>query len=371
MDGTALWHRAEIVVDLEAIRSNVRVLRERIASPLMAVVKADAYGHGMVACARAAREAGATWLGVATLEEALALRQAGDVGPLLCWLHLPGEDYVAAREHHVDVTAYDEESLAEMTRVAPGLRVQLKIDTGLSRNGASAEMWPQLVALAAAAQHDGRARITGVWSHFATADDPGHPAAARQSARFSDAVAIVRDAGLIPEVIHIANSAGATMQPFHPDANLVRVGLATYGLDPAPTHPLGLRPAMTVRTMLARTRTLGAGEGVSYGHTYVADQPMTVGLVPVGYGDGIPRHASGKAQVWVDGQRCRVLGRVCMDQFVVDLTGTNARRGDRVIIFGPGYHGEPTAQDWAEAAETINYEIVTRIGGRMTRVYRG
>jgi len=366
--------RAEIVVDLAAIRHNVRRLRELTGVQMMTVVKADGYGHGMVEVARAAREAGAEWIGVATIDEALALRKSGDAGRVLCWLTVPGDDHAAVIAADVDVTAY---SVAELDEIEAAVavagrpaRVQLKVDTGLSRGGAPMDTWADVVTAARAGEQDGTWRVTGIWSHLAASDEPDHPANDAQEAVFREALAVAGAAGLDPEVRHLANSAGAILRP-SARFDLVRVGLASYGLDPAPGHTpdLGLRPAMTVRATLAQTKPLAAGASVSYGHTWTAETETTVGLVPVGYGDGVPRHASNVAQVLVDGKRRVIRGRVCMDQFVVDLGGDQAAAGDDVVLFGPGGNGEPTAQDWAEASGTISYEIVTRIGGRMTRRY--
>jgi len=368
--------RAEIVVDLDAVRHNVRRLRELVGVPTMTVVKADAYGHGMLEVARAAREAGAEWLGVATLDEALALRAGGDTGRVLTWLTVPGEDFASAIAADVDVTAY---SLAELDEIAAGVRaagrparLQLKIDTGLSRGGATAEQWPGLVAAARAGEEVGTWRVTGIWSHFACSDDPDHPANAAQETAFRQALDVAERAGLRPEVRHLSNSAAGILRPSS-RFDLVRFGLASYGLDPAPGHvpDVGLVPAMTVRTVLMLVKPIPAGAGVSYGHTWIADAPTTLGLVPVGYGEGIPRHAGNHAQVFVDGKRRTVRGQVCMDQFVVDLGGDLPEAGHEVLLFGPGTAGEPTVQDWADAAGTISYEIVSRIGGRMARRYVG
>jgi alanine racemase len=367
--------RAEIVVDLAAIRHNVRRLRELTApdTEMMVVVKADGYGHGMLASAGAARDAGAQWLGVATIDEALALREAGDQGRILCWLGIPGEEYADAISADVDVTAYSLDELAEIVDAAGDIdataRVQLKVDTGLSRGGASEQDWPALVRAARAAEQDGDIVVTGVWSHFACSDEPDHPSNDAQEKVFLWALDEAADAGLRPEVRHLANSAAALLRPSS-WFDLVRCGIASYGLDPAPGHTadLGLVPAMTARARLAMVKRVPAGAGVSYGHTWVAESPTTVGLVPAGYGEGVPRHASNTAEVWAAGARRPVRGRICMDQFVVDLGDDEAVAGDPVVLFGPGTNGEPTAQDWAEACGTINYEIVTRIGGRFARV---
>lgn len=366
--------RAEIVVDLAAIRHNVELLRATTAVQMIAVVKADGYGHGMVESARAAREAGAEWVAVATLDEAVALRTAGDEGRLLCWLAVPGDSYVAAVAQEVDVTAY---SVAELDDIAAAAatagrpaRVQIKVDTGLSRGGVPAAEWSEVFARARAGEEAGSWRVTGVWSHFACSDEPDNPANDLQESRFVVALAAAEQAGLRPEVRHLANSAAAILRPSS-RYDAVRCGIAIYGLDPAPGHTpdLGLVPAMTVRARLAMVKQIEAGESVSYGHTWTAEHPTTVGLVPVGYGDGVLRHASNAAEVAVDGKRRPIRGRVCMDQFMVDLGGDHPPAGAEVILFGAPVDGRPTAQDWAEACGTISYEIVSRIGGRMTRRY--
>jgi alanine racemase len=371
--------RAEIVVDLDAFRHNVRTLRERFEGrALMVVVKADGYGHGMLEVARVAREAGAEWLGVAFIEEALALRAAGDTGPLLTWLAVPGEDYRPVLLHGVDVTAYNVEELDEIREAARDTgtpaRVQLKIDTGLSRGGSSQEAWPDLVAAAVAAEAAGEVRVTGIWSHFACSDEPDHPANDAQEQVFRWALELAERSGLRPEVRHLCNSAGALTRPSS-WFDLVRVGIAAYGLTPMPqvasAAELGLVPAMTVQARLAVVKDVRAGSGVSYGHTYLTAHDTTVGVVPAGYADGIPRHASSQAPVLAAGQVHPIAGRVCMDQFVLDLGDAEAEAGDRVVLFGPGRDGEPGAQDWADACGTISYEIVTRIGGRMQRRYVG
>jgi alanine racemase len=365
--------RAEIVVDVAAIRHNVRTLSALVSADgpvaMMTVVKADGYGHGMVPAARAARQAGAAWLGVATIDEALALREAGDTGRLLCWLTVPGEDYAAAVAADLDLTAYSETELDEIAAAGPA-RVQIKVDTGLSRGGAARDAWHDVFAHASDLERQGRITVTGIWSHFAASDEPDHPANDRQEQAFRDALALAAAAGLEPEVRHLANSAAAILRPSS-RFDLVRCGIASYGLDPAPGHTpeLGLVPAMTVRGRLAMVKDIAAGEGVSYGHTWTADRPTSVGLVPAGYGDGVPRNAGNHADAWVDGRRRPIRGRVCMDQFVVDLDGDHPEPGDEVVLFGTGVDGTPTAQDWAEATGTISYEIVTRIGGRLTRRY--
>ena len=270
--------RAEIVVELPGIRHNVRLLREHTGVAMMTVVKADGYGHGMVPSAYAARQGGAEWLGVATIDEALVLREAGDTGRVLCWLGVPGEDYAAAIAADVDVTAY---SVAELAEVAAGARaagrparLQLKVDTGLSRGGAPLDTWPDVVAAARAGEERGDWTVTGIWSHFACSDEPAHPANDAQETAFREALAVAEVAGLRPEVRHLANSAAAILRPSS-RFDLVRCGIASYGLDPAPgvTPDIGLVPAMFAFADLAMVKRIPAGAGVSYGHTWYADAP--------------------------------------------------------------------------------------------------
>lgn len=355
--------RAEIVVDLAAIRHNVTVLKRHVGVPLMAVVKADGYGHGMVPVARAARQAGAEWLGVATADEALALRAAGDDGPILCWLTVPADDLSPLVDAEVAVTAY---TLAELERLPRNARVQLKVDTGLSRGGATMAQWPALVQ---------RARewdITGIWSHFASSEDPANPANDEQQKLFDEALEIAADAGIEPRWRHLANSGAILLRP-QARYDLVRAGLAMYGLSPAPgtTPDLGLVPAMTVRADLALVKEIAAGASVSYGGRWTAPERTTLGLVPVGYGEGVPWAAANRAEVFVAGKRRPIRGSVCMDQVVVDLGGDEPQPGEDVILFGPGTQGEPTADDWAVASNTISWEIITRMGGRLVRRYEG
>ncbi|MDN3264244.1 alanine racemase [Streptomyces sp. CSDS2] len=372
----ALRARAEI--DLGALRANVRALRARAkGAAVMAVVKSDAYGHGAVPCARAALAAGATWLGTATAEEALALRAAGLSGRLLCWLWVPGGPWREAVEADIDVSLSGMWALREVAAAARAAgrpaRVQLKADTGLGRNGCQPGAdWAELVGEALRAEAEGLVRVTGLWSHFACADEPGHPSIAAQLTRFREMVAYAEERGVRPEVRHIANSPAAlTLPETHFD--LVRTGIAMYGVSPSPElgtpADFGLRPVMTLSASLALVKHAPGGHGVSYGHHYVTPGETTLGLVPVGYADGIPRHASGSGPVLVDGKWRTVAGRVAMDQFVVDLGGDEPPVGTEAVLFGPGDRGEPTAEDWAQACGTIAYEIVTRIGTRVPRVH--
>ncbi len=371
--------RAEARIDLDAIRANVQ--RLRAAAPtaeLMAVVKAEGYGHGLLPSALAARDAGASWLGVAVLDEALELRDAGVEGRILAWLAAPGERWADAIRADIDLSVNSFWALDEVVSAARATerpaRVHLKVDTGLGRNGATSGDWPALVQSAAKAQADGTVDVAGVWSHFAYADEPRHPTIAGQLAAFRDALVVAEDAGLDPEVRHLANSAATlTLPEAHFD--LVRPGIAVYGVSPGAAvgtpQQLGLTPAMTLAARFVSVKRVPAGHGVSYGHQYVTTAETTLGLVPLGYADGIPRNATNIGPVLATGRRRTIAGRVCMDQFVLDIGDDDVAAGDEVLLFGPGTHGEPTAEDWALATGTIGYEIVTRIGARVPRVYLG
>jgi alanine racemase len=372
--------RSAAVVDLDAIAHNVEVLRGCAgAAQVMAVVKADGYGHGLVPSARAAIRGGASWLGVAFLEEALALREAGIEVPTLAWLFSPAEDLTPAVAAGVDLGVYstDEIARAAAAAVASGVpaRLHLKADTGLSRGGATVADWPDLCDAAAKAEADGTVLVTGLWSHFAFADGgPHHQVNTRQAAVFAEALGIATTKGLRPHVRHLANSAATLTAPAtHYD--LVRPGVAVYGLSPVPQlgspTDFGLRPAMTLRSTVALTKRVPAGSGVSYLHRYTTEVDTTLALVPLGYADGIPRTATNTAEVLLRGRRRRIAGTVSMDQFVLDLGDDQVEPGDDVVLFGPGEDGEPTAQDWAEALGTIDYEIVTRVGSRVPRMYVG
>ncbi|WP_300017236.1 alanine racemase [Pseudonocardia sp.] len=375
--GTA---RAEAVVDLAAVRHNVAVLAASAPSAqVMAVVKADGYGHGAEPVARAALAAGASWLGVCTIEEALDLRAAGIDAPLLSWLHLPDDDFAAAVAAGVDLSAASREHLAAVLAGAHAAgrpaRLHLKIDTGLSRNGAPPSAWADLLDDAAKAAADGACEVVAVWSHLAHADAPHHPTLDRQASRLQAAWQAARDRGLAP-LRHLANSAATLTRPdLHLD--IVRPGIAVYGLDPL-DRPVGdspLRPAMTLRARVALVKRVPAGEGVSYGHEWTTSEETTLALLPIGYADGVPRrlNAGGRMRVLLGGRVLPVVGRVCMDQVVVDCgPGADVAVGEHAVLFGPGDRGEPTAQDWADELGTIHYEVATGVHGRrVTRTVVG
>ncbi|GLI27995.1 alanine racemase [Agromyces rhizosphaerae] len=365
----------EAVVDLGAIRANIaRIAEEAAPAAVMAVVKADAYGHGALPVARAALEGGARMLGVADVDEALALRAAGVTAPILAWLHDPGLDFVPALEAGIAVgvsSAHQlEQVAAAVERGAPPASVHLKVDTGLSRNGVEPARWDAVVRRARELEASGLLTVDGVFSHLANASDADDDA---QLAAFRAALEAADAAGLRPGLRHLASTAAALRRP---DArfDLVRVGIGMYGLTPygdgTTGADLGLVPAMTLRGRVAAVRRIAAGAGVSYDLTWRAGAPTTLALVPLGYADGVPRHASGTGRVLLGGEVRPIVGRVAMDQFLVDAGDAPVATGDEVVLFGDPASGAPTADEWADAAGTIGYEIVTRIGPRVPRTYR-
>lgn len=368
---------AQAVIDLGAIAHNVRVLKERAGSAaVMAVVKADGYGHGAAQVGRAALAAGAAELGVATLDEALALRRDGVTAPVLAWLHAPGTDFAPALAADVQLGV---NSVRQLTEVLDATRrtgrtavITVKVDTGLNRNGVGAAEFPALLSVLRGAVADESIRLRGIMSHLACGDDPASPVNDLQAQRFSEFRAAARDAGVDFEVAHLCNSPAALTRP-DLAYDMVRPGIAVYGQTPIPERgDMGLRPAMTLKCTVALVRSISAGDGVSYGHTWIAERDTTVALLPIGYADGLFRSLSGRFDVLINGRRRRAVGRVCMDQFVVDLGPgpVDVTEGDEAVLFGTGDDGEQTAQDWAELLGTINYEIVTSPRGRVRRLYR-
>jgi alanine racemase len=368
---------AEAVVDLGAVAHNVRVLREHAGGArVMAVVKADGYGHGATRVARAALGAGATELGVATVDEALALRADGITAPVLAWLHPPGIDFGPALLADVEIAVSSVRQLDEVTdavrRTGRTATVTVKVDTGLNRNGVAPANYPAMLTALRAAVAEDAIRLRGLMSHMVFADEPENPVNNLQAQRFSDMLARARAEGVRFEVAHLANSS-TTMS--RPDLafDLVRPGIAVYGLSPVPQlGDMGLIPAMTVKCAVALVKSIRAGESVSYGHTWTAQRDTTLALMPIGYADGVFRSLGGRLEVLINGRRRPGVGRICMDQFVVDLGPgpVDVAEGDEAILFGPGTRGEPTAQDWADLLGTIHYEVVTSPRGRITRTYR-
>lgn len=357
--------RREIRVDGSAIRQNVERMHRLVApAQTMVVVKADGYGHGAVTAARAAADAGAEWLGTADVREALALREGGIRAPILAWLHGAAPDFRAAVGAQIDVGISTPAQLEAAGDA--GATVHLKVDTGLSRNGLPEATLPRVAERAAELERTGRIRIRGVFSHLANA---GADASRAQLARFDDARRVLASAGIEPELRHLAASEAALTLP-ETRLDLVRIGIAAYGLPPDPSidaAALGLRPAMTFAAPIVAVKRIAAGEGVSYGLTYTAEQPTTVALVPLGYAEGVPRAASGRAEVAIGGVRYPVAGRIAMDQLVVDVGDEVVAVGENAVLWGDPATGAPSAQEWAEWARTIGYEIVTRVGGRARR----
>jgi alanine racemase len=357
------------IVDLGAINQNLDLVRAVAPGvEVMGVVKADAYGHGMHRVAQVLRARGVNWLGVALPSEALALRDFGDTGPILAWLWAPGNaDIVRCVATGVDLGVSNSQMLHEVVAAAgitgTRARVQLKVDTGLSRNGCPISKWSELVAEALAAKP--LVEVTAVWSHLANADLPNHPTVQEQSRLFDQACESAEALGLDIPMRHLANSPAALTAP-NTHYDLVRVGIALYGVSPVTGLDFGLAPAMTLVSSVASVKLIDAGASVSYGGTWTATQETSIALVLGGYADGIPRSAGNRAQVYLNGQLHPIVGRVAMDQFMVALQ-CPAAPGDEVVIFGQA----PTANELGVACETIGYEIVTRIGSRVPRVYVG
>jgi alanine racemase len=366
----------EALIDLDAIQANVAALRRHVgAAQVMAVVKSEGYGHGMLESAAAALAGGATWLGVVHVADAIALRRAGFTVPVLSLLGSPDAPHAEAIRHDVDLTAGTAALVDQIALAAEGAgkpaRLHLEADTGMSRGGATADDWAGLVHTARAAEAAGLVRIVGLWSHFACADIPGHPAIDRQLSAFRAAVEEAERAGCKPEVRHLANGP-ATLNLPQSYFDLVRPGGPVVGLCTTPGGvPDWLRPAMTVRARLIQAKRVPGGSGVSYGHRHVTAGPATVGVIPLGYNEGVPRLASSTAQVLIRGRRFSIAGTVNMNHTMIDVGDLPAEAGDEVILFGPGDAGEPTAQEWADALGTLSYEIVTRFTGKIPRSYSG
>lgn len=363
-------------IDLDAIGHNLDVVRAAAApAGVIAVVKADAYGHGAVPVARSVLAAGASELGVAVIAEGLELRAAGIDAHITTWLHTNSADFAAAIRADLDIGISSRRQLAAVVAAAGAVgvpaTVTVKADTGLGRSGVAPDEWRDFVADLATAVADEAVVVRGLMCHLARGDEPDHPLNSVQAQRLDDARADLVRAGAAPLVVHIANSPAALTRP-DLARDLVRPGIALFGGNPIPGRDFGLVPAMTLSAEVALVKRLPAGQGVSYGHTWVADHDTVVGVIPAGYADGVPRLGSGKLRVHIGGRPFEQIGRICMDQFVIDLgpTGSGVAEGDTAVLFGTGADGGPTAGDWADAIGTIDYEILARIGGRADRVYR-
>lgn len=359
----------EALVDVGAIAANVRHLRRLTAAEVIAVVKADGYGHGAVRSAQAALEGGAARIGVADIDEALALRRAGIDAPLVAWLHAPGASFAEAAAHGIElgVSSFDQLlAAAAAASVDRPVRVHLKAETGLGRNGIPPQDYGVVFAEAARLERIGKLDVVGIFSHLSNTSEADDHAAL---ARFHDALGVAASHGLAPRLRHLAASHAAIALP---DARLgcVRLGISIYGLSPfadRTSAELGLQPAMTLRAAVAAVRRVPEGQGVSYDYLHRAATETTLALVPLGYADGVPRQASGAGPVRIGGRDFRVAGRIAMDQFVVDVGDHPVAVGDEAVLFGDPTLEQPAVEGWADAAGTINYEIVTRIGPRVPR----
>ncbi|ETA08725.1 MULTISPECIES: alanine racemase [Gordonia] len=362
-------------VDLGAIAHNLDVLRTASNAAVMAVVKADAYGHGAVPVAKAAIAAGAAELGVAHITEARALRAAGIDAPITAWLHTPGADFSGAVTDRIEIAL---SSAAQLDAVVAAARatgveasVTAKVDTGLNRSGVAVDEWDDFAEKLAKAHAEGAVTVRAVMCHLARGDEPDHPLNSEQAARLDAAAADLARLGAAPEIMHIANSPAALTRP-DLARDLVRPGIALYGRTPVPElGDFGLIPAMTLSARVALVKKVAAGQGVSYSHTWITPHDTVVAIVPAGYADGVPRLLSGRIRVRIADRLFDGIGRICMDQFVVDLgpDGAGVREGDEVELFGTGARGGVTAKDWADAIGTIDYEIVSQVGNRAVRRY--
>lgn len=378
-------NRAEVLIDLGAIRENIKYLMAKSGKPALAVVKADGYGHGLLPVAKSALSAGASWLGVALLEEAKALRLGGISAPIIAWLTPITDDFESAINEDIDIAIPSLAHLEAITSASRSLgkcaRVHLEVDTGMSRGGALGE-WSELVRSAKTYQNSGLIEVIGIWSHFARADEAGHEFNKKQLENFKGAVAEAKIAGITPQVIHLSNSAAA-INDADSHFDLLRLGIAIYGLSPDFSHmgsseKLNLKPAMSVRARIHLVKDVPAGSQVGYGGSAITNVDTKLGVIAMGYSDGIPRNANSSAGVLVGNKPAPIIGRVSMDQFVVDLgRDSSAMAGDWAYIIGSNpsdSYTSPssyTADSWASASATINYEIVTRIAARVKRIYQG
>ncbi len=374
-------NRAEAIIDLAALESNVRRLLSGSKAKGLAVVKADAYGHGLIPIAERAVKAGASWVGTALLEEAIKVREGGIKVPIISWLTPIHDDFEAALQNQIDLAIPSIEHLtavmkaAEKTTIKP--RLHLEVDTGMTRGGALGE-WKALLHATSDLLKSNRVSVIGIWSHFARADEPGHKFNDEQIRNFEERVAEATGYGIKPELLHLSNSA-ATLSNESAHYDLVRMGIAMYGLSPdlknmGDSAKLNLQPVMSLRSQIHLVKAVPAGVQVGYGGTAITKEATKVGVITMGYADGVPRNANSIAGVLVGNKKAPILGRVSMDQFVVDLGNNSiARAGDWAYLIGSsvgdGGADGYTADAWGQASGTINYEIVTRIGPRVPRIY--
>lgn len=358
---------ATLEIDLSAVAANTRRFADAVGGELMAVVKADGFGHGAADVTRTALANGATWLGATSIAEAVAVREAAEKAPILSWLNPVACDVEAAYRHRIDLAVPSVRHLDAIVDTGRRLRVHLQLDTGMARDGASPDEWPLLVSAARQAQAAGRIEVVGIMGHLAMAGEPGHPANTIGRLELLRAVEKAEHAGLRPSLRHLAATAATLTDPAtHLD--MVRIGAGLVGIDPSGSTRL--RSALRLTAPVVQVRRVPAGVGVGYGHTHVTDRPTVLALLPVGYADGVPRAASGRAVVLIAGRLRPVVGMISMDQAVVDLGQEPVELGTRAVVFGPGDDGEPTIEDWAGWAATVPHEIVTGIGARVRRSVR-
>ncbi len=360
----------ELVVHDDAVRANTTWFAERTAGRLMAVLKADSFGHGSVA--RSVVEAGATAIGVTSVTEALTVREAVPDVPVLSWLNPLDADFESAVRADVDLAVSGPELLDAVSRAAARVgrraRIHLHVDLGMSRDGADAATWPALCETAELLERHGTVRVVGIMGHMSCADRPDDPQNDRERLLFANAVRAARRRGLTGATAHLAATA-ATITGVGAGHGLHRIGAGLFGIDPSGTSDL-LQPTLSLTAPVVGSRTVPAGAGIGYGHDHVAERATNLALLPLGYADGLPRAASERAEVQVRGRRRPVVGRFSMDMLVVDTGDDRLHLGETVTLFGRGTAGEPTVADWARWAGTIEHEIVTRVGTRVARVHR-
>ena len=362
-----------ITIDLEVIALNYKTLKKLTGGQVLAIVKADAFGHGMIEVSKKLESIGVDILGTADIEEAMELRKAGIKSPIMAWLHGKNTKFEDAISSDIQLGA---SALATLENVATAAKkvgkvskVHLKVDTGLGRNGADLGSWPELIKKAVELSASGAIELVGVFSHLSGTSEKDD---LEQLRVFEEAIETATKLGATFKIRHIAASLAALRYPTT-RLDMVRVGAAMYGIDPSTeviARDYGLLPAMRVTSEVVHIKKVPAGHGVSYGYLHTTKAESTLALVPFGYTEGFPRVATGKAEVALNGKKYPVLARVAMDQFILDLGSDSAEVGDEVVIIGDSSKGEPSAEDLALAAGTINYEIVTKMGGRAKRVFR-
>jgi len=361
-----------IRIDLEAIAANYKTLKALTGTAVLAIVKAEAFGHGMIEVSKKLESIGVDMLGTADLEEAMAIREAGIKSPILAWLHSKDTKFEEAIINDIQLGASSVTTVEKIASAAKSVgqvaKVHLKVDTGLGRNGAALSVWPALVEKAVELKIAGAIELVGLFSHLSGTSEKDD---LEQLRVFEAAIETASKLGASFKVRHIAASQAALLYP-STRLDMIRVGAALYGIDPSPeavARNHGLLPAMRVTSEVVHVKKVPSGHSVSYGYLHSTTGESTLALVPFGYTEGFPRVATGKAQVSLNGKKYTVLARVAMDQFILDLGSDSAEVGDEVVIIGDSTKGEPSAEDLAKAAGTINYEIVTKMGGRAKRVF--